>query len=267
MKVLFLGAGEKCGTTSSMTAVASFLAMYAGGRCFCMQHKNGGGDLELFFESCERRSMLHEDSTYYVLDGMDYLIWQEQHHALDWKSFEESMIPLLDQRLFYLPGGKREKPGLYPKKTGEIQQKIVSAMEQYADMLFIDIGHEMDDFSEELLRTAEVVVVTFSDDRKEFERFFGKPFHCRGRLIFLLGNYSDDQVYNMANLSRLYRMDLENTCRIPANNFFGNACARGKVHQFIRKNYVNRGGHRCDQFMREVEHLAGMILEVAHGGK
>lgn len=267
MKVLFWGAGEKCGTTSSMAAVASYLAMSRGGRTFLMQHKNVGGDLELFFEPWEKRSMLKEDSTYYVLEGMDYLIWQEQHHVLDWNSFQESMIPMFDHQLYYLPSGKREKPGLYPGQTGELQAQIISQMEQYADMLFIDLGHAQDAFTEQQLLTADVVFVTFSDDRREYERFFSAPLHCRGKVIYLLGNYHDEQVYNMANLSRMYRMDEENTCLLPADNYFAAACERGKIEQFMRKNYAGRMGHHSDHFMKELEHLAHMVVEVAAGGE
>ena len=126
MKVVFWGGSHRCGTTSSMTAVASYLSLHSSQRSICVQPKEGGTDLELFFRPWEARAMLHEESTYYALEGMDYLIWQEQHHRLDEATIRETLVPVLDGRLSYLPSGAREKPGLYPQQTGELQRRILA---------------------------------------------------------------------------------------------------------------------------------------------
>ena len=129
MKVVFWGGSHRCGTTSSMTAVASYLSLHSSQRSICVQPKEGGTDLELFFRPWEARAMLHEESTYYALEGMDYLIWQEQHHRLDEATIRETLVPVLDGRLSYLPSGAREKPGLYPQQTGELQRRILAQLE------------------------------------------------------------------------------------------------------------------------------------------
>lgn len=140
MRILFWGAGRGCGTTSSMAAVAGYYALKRGGRSFCMQLKPGG-DLELIFSSWERRAVFQEESAYYALEGMDYLIRQEQRHRLDWDCIRESLLPFFDHRLFCLPCGMRKKTELYPGRSLALQRQVALRMEKYADILFIDIGH------------------------------------------------------------------------------------------------------------------------------
>lgn len=267
MKIVFWGAGRGCGTTSSMTAVAGFLALALNHRGICMQPKTGGGDLETFFCPWEKRSVLREESTYYALEGMDYLIWQEQHHKLDTAAMRESVVPLFDHRLFYLPCGLREKPGLYPAQTGELQQRIMERLEEFAELVFIDAGSGRDDFTYRLLKQADVAVVNFSGEQKELEQFFCSQFPCRGTVLYLLANYSSDQVYNRDNLQRIYRMDRQSICSIPANPYFAQASAKGRVEQYMKaccrgRRYDPRHG----QFFAGLRQVANLILEAGANG-
>ena len=262
MKIVFWGASRGCGTTSNMAAVASFLALNMNRRGICMQPKSGDCDLESFFLPWEKRSVLREESTYYALEGMDYLIWQEQHHRLDTAAMKESMVPVLDHRLYYLPGGSREKPGLYPAQTGEVQLRILERMEDYAELVFIDIGSGRDEFAHGMLQRADVVVVNFSGEQAELEQFFCSQFPCRGKVLYLLANYRNDQVYNCENLQRIYRMDRQSVCNIPANPHFAQACAKGRVEKYMKMCCRGRTGtQRNEQFIVQLRHLANLILE------
>lgn len=266
MKIAFWGAGRGCGTTSSMAAVAGYCALHSGYRSFCMQLKVGGGDLEQLFRPWDKRPVLKEESTYYALEGMDYLIWQEQHHRLDISCIKESMVPLLDYRLFYLPCGSREKPGLYPEQTGELQKQIVLRLAGYADLLFIDLGYGRDVLTNELLQAADVVVVNFSGESEELEEFFRFPFKCSGKLLYLLANYSNDQVYNCANIRRIYRLDESSICVLPANPHFAQACAQGRLEQFLKRSCRIRCGQRGEQFLKELGRVSNLIMEAEANG-
>ena len=266
MKIVFWGASRGCGTTSNMTAVASFLAIGMNHKGICMQPKAGGGDLEAFFCPWEKRSVLREESTYYALEGMDYLIWQEQHHRLDAAAMKESMVPVMDHRLFYLPGGAREKPGLYPAQTGELERRILARMEEYAELVFIDIGSGCDDFANSMLQQADVVIVNFSGEQKELEKFFLSPFPCRGRVLYVLANYCSEQVYNCENLQRIYRMDRKSICHIPANPYFAQACAKGRVEPFMKACCRGRSNPYNAQFAAQLREIANLILEAGADG-
>lgn len=267
MKILFWGAHAGCGTTSSMAAVAAHCAMSFSHRSFVLQHKNGNGDLESFFQPMKQQRMLREESSYYMLEGMDYLIWQEQHHRLDWVSMKESMISVIDNRLFYLPGGSREKPGLYPALTSCLQQKVIDRMEEFADLIFIDIGSGNDIFAKELLETADLVIVTLPQNKEVLDSFFAeiKPHHA-SRVLYLLGNYDSKEVYNRLNIGRIYRIREKDSFVVPANPFFAQACASGKMEQFMKKNFHSSRSYYTEQFMRELTRLTTVIEEMYRAG-
>lgn len=262
MKVVFWGGSHRCGTTSSMTAVASYLSLHSSQRSICVQPKEGGTDLELFFRPWEARAMLHEESTYYALEGMDYLIWQEQHHRLDEATIRETLVPVLDGRLSYLPSGAREKPGLYPQQTGELQRRILAQLEAETDVVFIDLGTAKDGLADSMMELADVVVVNFCGQQRELETFFGQTFAVHKNVLYLLPNYMDDQVYNRENLERIYRIDRRRICNLPSNINFAHACMHGRVDQFIQKCGPVRGVRRNAMFFEQLRYLTSLIQEV-----
>lgn len=262
MKIAFWGGSPRCGTTSSMTATAAYLAVHTGNRSICVQPKEGGSDLEQFFRPWNGRAMLHEESTYYALEGMDYLIWQEQHHRLNEATIRETLIPVFAGQLSYLPSGAREKPGLYPAQTGQLQRRILTQLEQCAELIFIDVGAAKDGLAGSLLELADVVVVNFSGEQQELETFFAQPIATRGKTMYLLSDYADDQVYNRENLQRIYRVESRNIWTLPTNLQFAHACVHGRVDQFIRTYHSVRGGHKHAAFFEQLRQFSSRILEV-----
>lgn len=262
MKIAFWGGSHRCGTTSSMTAVASYLTLHSEKSGICVQPKEGGTDLELFFRPWEAHAMLHEESTYYALEGMDYLIWQEQHHRLDEAVIRETLVPLSGGRLCYLPSGAREKPGLYPAQTGALQRRILAQLEACADMVFMDLGAVQDGLAGSMMELADVVVVNLCGQQRELESFFAQPFAMRGNVVYLLSNYMDDQVYNRDNLQRIYRVDGHRICNLSSNVGFAHACMHGKVDRFIQRNGGAQGGRRNTHFFEQLRHLSNLIMEV-----
>ena len=112
-----------------------------------------------------------------------------------------------------------------------------------------------------VLQQADVVVVNFSGEQKELEQFFTSQPPCRGTVLYLLANYSNEQVYNCDNLQRIYRMDRRSICSIPSNPYFAQACARGRVEQYMRACCRHRGAARGEQFTNQLRKVANLILE------
>lgn len=263
MKIVFWGGSHRCGTTGSMAAVASYLSMQENYRGICVQPKESGSDLERFFRPWEGSTAFREESTYYALEGMDYLIWQEQHHRLDESVVREAAIPLLDGKLFFLPSGSRENSGLYPAQTAALQQQILEKLEAFAELVFIDLGTAKDAMAQQMMMLADVIVVNFAGAKTELSDFFGQPYLWREKVLYLLANYMDDQVYNRENLHRIYRIDRRRICSLPANAGFAHACMHGRVDRFIRHSACTYTQIRNQAFFSELRQTARLILEVA----
>jgi hypothetical protein len=244
-----------------MTAVAGYFALGLGIPSICVQPKAWDGDLEELFCPLEKRATLKEESTYYALEGMDYLIWQEQHHRLDGTALQESLIPLMERRLFYLPRGAREKPGLYPAQTGKLQGRILERIEKLAGVLFIDLGCGQDDFTAQELRSADFAVVNFSGEQQELEDFFHQGIGRWGNALYVLANYHSEQVYNRENLARIYRVNPEDIYSIPANAKFAAACGKGRLEQFLKRNCTGHVSWDNQQFVTSLGLISHRILE------
>ncbi len=262
MRVVFWGASGGCGTTSNMAAVAGYLAFSGNCRSICLQPKEGKGDLESFFMPGEERPVLNEEGAYHVPEGMDYLIWQEQHHALNGGAVAQSLVPVPGGELYYLPGGAREKPGLYPVRTCGLQRRILDSMEKYADIVFIDAGDCREGFAYSLLEDADVAVVNLYGGQRELEGFFGMP-RRRGREVYLLSNYSGDWQRDSRCLRRVYRIDGSGICPIPPDLDFARACAGGHLGRYLKKNCLGNGAHREGSFFSSLRYAANRIMEAA----
>ncbi len=245
-----------------MTAVASFLAYHIGYSSICVQPKGGGTDLELFFNPLEGGGLLREESTYYAMEGMDYLIWQEQHHRLDPSVIRETLIPLPGGRLFYLPSGAREKAGLYPTQTGELQRRILLQLEECSDLIFIDLGTQKGGLATSMLELSDVCVVNLCGEKQELEYIFSQPFARRDNVVYLLSNYADDQVYNRENLQRIYRIDSSRICNLSSNVGFAHACMHGRVDRFVQHSGRTYGTNRNGHFFGQLRLLSNRIMEV-----
>ncbi len=262
MKVLFWGTEHGCGTTSSMAAVASYLSLHTPNRSICVQSKSSSGDLEFFFKPWERRLMLKEESTYFALEGMDYLIWQEQHHSLDMDAVKDVLMPLFDYRMHYILRGARDKPGLYPEQTMKLQQKILSQLEQSAEYIFVDIGCGKNDCLDQLLECADLLVVNLCGRQEEVYRYFNDPLPYEGKRLFLLSNSNYESVYNAQNLSRIYRIQNDDIFMVPMNAVFAQACMRGRMEAFMKKSKGIHQGDRHAAFFMQLQKITNRVMEV-----
>ena len=266
MKILFWGAGEQCGTTCSMAAVAAYAALANQTKSFLMQHKAAKNDLDLLFQPIHKQNTLQDSGSYYVLEGMDYLIYQERANRLSWESLQECLYTAVDEQIFYLPAGARQKPGLYPGKTREVQKKALQRMEALTDLIFVDLGHNYDAFSRELLREADVVVITFPQNTRAMNAYFEHQPTIFGTKFYLWGNYDPDQVYNIENLARIYRIDPEKILTLSGNPAFEHACHMGKIEQYIRRNLRGKGILRNGGFMSDLHKAVVQLLGVENAG-
>ena len=263
MKIVFWSESNSCKTTANMAAIGSMCSLLFPYQNILMQNRTGPGGLDFIFQPGKHIGFVQEESAYYALEGMDYLIWQEQNHRLDRDSMREGMVPVLDRKLFYLPSGKREKPRLYPKETGALQYEVIKKMEEFSDITFIDCGDLEDDLTEKLLKSADVVVVNLSQSKEALDSFFIKHHPICGKIIYLINNYDFNSVYNRKNLNRIYRISEEQLCVIPINQKFETACIAGKLDVFLKKQVNNRNSRQNKMFMKELLWSTHLILKAA----
>ncbi len=262
LKIAFWSEEDGCGTTSSMAAIASMCSNVWGMKTILMQSRNQEGDLYKKLEGIPYSSKVREESAYYALGGLDYLLWQEEHRQLDAAMMLNSMVAVVKERMYYLPQGEHKKRNVYANTLKDAMAQILRLSEYLSDLTFIDCGSGPDELSEYLLAQADAVVINLSQERQALDAYFQSRHAFCNNVVYLVNRYCQESVYNIQNLNRIYRLQ-GNLAVIPHNPFFRYASDKGKLEPFIRRHI--RGSMLDCQFyfMKELMRSSHMILKAA----
>ncbi len=265
MKIAFWSEDDGCGTTSAMAAVASVCSNAWNIKTVLMQSRGLAGDLCGKFECGALSGMVREESAYYALDGLDYLLWQEKNNRLDTSAVRENVVAVVKDKMFYLPQGRCSSPYLCRQDIKGGMLRVAERVEQIADFMFLDCGCGKDEMTEDLLAQADVVAVNLSQERESVEACFERQRGWRGKVVYIINRYRQESVYNRKNISRIYRLCDGELCVVPEDLFFGSAGDKGQLERFVRR-HLKSASFAFDPhqyFMRELTRTAGLILRAA----
>lgn len=261
VKVAFWSEEDGCGTTSGMAAIASVCSNAWNMKTVLMQSINQEGDLRRKLESVPLGDAVFENHSYYALGGLDYLLWQEKNERLDKAMVQNTMVPVGKKGMYYLPSGEGRERQWYDfsEEQKHAMRQVIQLAEQLSDLIFIDCGSGQDEWSEYLLEQADAVVINFSQERQALDEYFQNSHVFRGKVVYLINCYSQESIYNTANLSRIYRPQ-EDIAVIPHNPYFRHAGDKGRLERFIRRHIRSGFFDQQFYFMQELIHTTAVIL-------
>ena len=141
MKIVFWSEEAACGTTSNMIATASMIAAKHNCRIAMLSAEKNVHDLVGNFARPDSATV-NEECSYYVLEGLDYLLMAGKYGSLTEHHLEEALQPVVDGKLFCLPQGKRMLCDFYPKETRNVLNQVIRLLDESMDFSFIDCGSE-----------------------------------------------------------------------------------------------------------------------------
>ena len=233
MKIVFWSEEAACGTTSNMIATASMIAAKHNCRIAMLSAEKNVHDLVGNFARPDSATV-NEECSYYVLEGLDYLLMAGKYGRLTEHHLEEALQPVVDGKLFCLPQGKRMLCDFYPKETRNVLNQVIRLLDESMDFSFIDCGSERDDWTKEQMKQADLIVVNFSQTSQGLDHFFSAHADVSDRVVYLIGSYQKDAVYNKKNIHRIYRIAPGKLGVIPYNPEFEAACREGKFFHRVR---------------------------------
>ena len=127
LKIVFWSEEAACGTTSNMIATASMIAAKHNCRVAMLSAEKNVHDLVGNFARPDSATV-NEECSYYVLEGLDYLLMAGKYGSLTEHHLEEALQPVVDGKLFCLPQGKRMLCDFYPKETRNVLNLTVFYM-------------------------------------------------------------------------------------------------------------------------------------------
>lgn len=240
MNIAFWGEEKGSGTTSNMLAVAEALAWEQGKKTAILPSGKEERDISECLERRKSGDVVMEDCTYYTLEGLDYLLAQQRRDGLDRQMVLSGMEVFGKERLLCMTTGRRLLSAYYPAEVHQVLERVMELMEGLVDYTLIDCGSREDEWTTEVIKDADLVVVNLRQSAKMLERFFLKYGGVAKRSLFLIGSYCRDSVYNRRNMERLYRVSEEQIGVIPYNQEFCQACSRGKLDRFMQLGYAGR---------------------------
>ena len=237
MKIAFWSEQEKVGTTFNMAAIACTAALVYPISIGVVSSGYCDGDLEKNFQkkrqsngnTIMRRSsqanlepadflIAAEQQEYFSDKGLDCLLRKEQEGDLEERLLRANMHPVIEEKLYCMPSSQRQEyKWWYKDRLFAQMNRIVAMMEQTFDAVLIDCGTRKDDFTRNILQEADLCVLNMDQEAELIGDYYRTPPIFRGKTFFLVGNYFKDELYNRANLQRLYRMDEAMLGAVPYN--------------------------------------------------
>lgn len=264
MKIAFWSKEDGCGTTSGMAAIASVCSDVWKMKTILMQTNNQEGDLyQKLGIGIQGLSMLQEKKQYDGHAGWENLVNLEKNKMLSQASLLERMIPVVRERMYYLPQGEYKKQKKYPELLKTRVQQVIHLAEQMSDLTFIDCGSGRDEMSEFMLAQADVAVVCISQERQNLDAYFQNRHVFLGNVIYLVNQYHQESVYNKKNLNRLFRLREEELAVIPYCPVFRHVSGKGKTERFVRRHTHCRIFDHQFYFMQELMQTTAIILKAA----
>ena len=260
MKIVFWSEEAACGTTSNMIATASMIVARHDCRVAMLSAEKNAHDLAGNFSRPDSVTV-NEDCAYYALEGLDYLLMAGKYGNLTEHHLEEALQSVVDGKLFCIPHGKRMLCDFYPEETRNVLNQVIRLLDESMDFSFIDCGSERNDWTKEQMKQADLIVVNFSQTSQGLDHFFSEHADVSEKVVYLIGSYQKDAVYNKKNIHRIYRIAPEKLGVVPYNPEFEMACREGKLDRYIRGRRLLLPTDMRENFFTELEHTVQMILE------
>lgn len=265
MKIVFSGKSSRMVSAVSTALVGAFLGEWANISNIMLQNKSLSDELKKLLYSKEKNSLLREESSYFALEGMDYLIWQKRNNRLTRENITE-VVYRVNEKTSFIPSGERDAPGLYPEETGRLQMDILEILEQLYDLVLLDCGELNDPLMKKLLLSGSICIICFEQKKDMIDQVMLEKNFNEDKVFYIVTNYDYSSVYNKKNIARLYGISEDRIGVIPECQDLEKQLKRGEIGRFVNRNMNAKAGTRNHFFVKEMKECTGKLLSVVNYG-
>lgn len=205
------------------------------------------------------------DKEYFSDIGYDAL----QRHLLSGPLTEEivenCMTTIIEKKINLLVGTKQMSRDIYLEESTKVMISILRALDQYHDVVFVDVNSGNNENSMQVLKEVDMIVVNLRQNKAMIESFFeqyadyGIPTE---KFFFLFGMYDDDSRYTLKNIRRKYsEIKKNNSAVVPYNVQYSDAFSDHRVQQYIERNLYAEEDNTSKYFIDSVNDAASKILK------
>ncbi len=156
----------------------------------------------------------------------------------------------------------------YARTSSYYPQIMTTASKEY-NFVIVDVDKKMKpEHQEAILKNSDLIVITFKQGQSELDRILeckqNDPIFSQRNTMLLMGKYDKDSKYNLKNISRFLRDDVN---AIPYNTLYGEAVSSGEVADFFYKfmrmenktdptaMFIQESRNTCEKILRKVKEL------------
>lgn len=265
MKIVFRAREDRTSSLMAVMLLGILLSEWQHISNIMLQNKALKDEMVKHLFSGDRAMAIREESSYFALEGLDYLIWQERNNKLTVESVNEVMMRVCEKSVF-IPSGERDAPGLYPEETGRMQMGIIDLLDQITDLVLLDCGEVWDNLSKGLIVSGCLSVICLSQKKELIDEVMVETNIDPERTFFIITDYDHSSIYNKKNIARLYRIPEKRIGVIPKNEELKKQLGRGEICRFIRKNVNSKVGSKYYYFMKELKNCTSDLLTAVNYG-
>lgn len=205
-----------------------------------------------------------ESEEYFVPPGLECLLRKKCREELTEMTVKANMRQIVKDRMYCMPSCAKSEQEWWHQDCLFLRiSRVMEAVESYFDLVFIDCGSRQDDYTQRLLREADVCVLNMRQDREHIGDFYQNPPRYRGETFFLLGQYFENALYNRENLQRVYRVESDRLGAIPYYPHLQAADKIGRIKNGVRYCMEQKSSGRHVEFTNELVRSTNLILKLA----
>lgn len=243
-----------------MLAISLLTGMYYKKKTLITHTHFNFNNLEAPLVEVNSKSKVAEN--YFQGVGIDVLLRNFKASLPDKEMLENCCISFPNSNVNLLPGTVKNIREAYDNEMEMIAPTLIQKIEEFADVLFIDISSGYNPLSKKLIDISDLTVVNLSQNLSLLDNYFTIfDSFVQGKVFYLFGNYDSRSKYNIKNIQRKYKqINSSNSGVIPYNVAFKDSLTDGKTIDFIRDNINCSISDENYFFIKKVRSAAEKIL-------
>ncbi len=261
MIIAFYGVeGSNSATTSNLLATALMSYFHYKKSVLMASLCSGINGLEAALDSGRFKSRIEEEAAYFFHEGMDYVLKEARRDNINSQVIRRAVKELMPGYVFYLSSANGTGWKQIWREFEEHSRELLDAMEEFAEVVFLDCGLGKGSFIRKILERADVIVVNLVQSQRVMEPFFSSNTDFLDKTVYLMGRY--DQLFpcNKNRIVTKYQIPEESIGVVPYNAGFQDAFLHGKCAQFIQRNAFEGTYEKNRLFSRELKKSTDLIL-------
>lgn len=269
MKIAFFGnANGGSGVTSNLACISVVSALEYASKAVLIENHNQKNKLENVLRYNMASYHLREEIDYHFKHiGMNYIINQISKKRSSPRDetvsqlIQEASVEILNNYLYYIPQTHENNSYTFDYDLYGNIQDILKALDDFADITYIDTSCSNNLSTKIILDTADLIVVNLLQNVSDIEYFFKNYSSILSKCVFLISSYHKESSLNIHNISKKNLINKSSIAAIPYNVEYQDAVLKGTIVEFLFCNFACKRTSPNYAFVRAVRNAAYMIMQ------